>query len=515
MTAPRDRVAIVGAGIGGLAAATTLASAGMAVTVLEKEAAPGGKIRQIAFGNIGIDAGPTVFTMRWIFDEIAAAAGTVLDDLVTLRPATVLARHAWDDTGYLDLFADRDASAEAIRDFAGSREADGYRKFCEQAEQTYRTLERSFIRSNRPSPMTLVALAGVSGIADLWRISPFETLWAFLGRYFRDIRLRQLFGRYATYCGSSPFLAPATLMLIAHVEQTGVWLVEGGMHRLARAFAGLARSKSATILCNTNVAAIEADGDGVIGVRLDSGETIPAGTVIANADISALSSGRFGKAVGRAVPSVPFENRSLSAITVNSIADTGGFPLARHTVFFSGDYEAEFDALFGAGAIPQEPTIYVCAQDRDDTGARPGSGAERIFCLVNAPADGDRCLYGRREREKCESNLYRRLERCGLTLRTDPARTAITTPLEFHRLFPGTGGGLYGRASHGWSASFQRPTARTKIPGLYLAGGSVHPGAGVPMAALSGKMAAEAVLKDCGSMRRSSATATDGGMPTH
>ena len=511
MTARSAHVAVIGAGMGGLAAASLLASTGMPVTVLEKEPAPGGKMREVAVGDVRIDAGPTVFTMRWVFDEIAAAAGAELDDLVTLRPASVLARHVWEDSDYLDLFADVEASAGAIRDWAGNREADGYRRFCERAKQTYRALEQSFIRSAHPSPVSLIARAGLLGAADLWRIAPFETLWRALGTYFRDPRLRQLFARYATYCGSSPFEAPATLMLIAHVEQSGVWLVEGGMHRLARAFAGLARKNGATFRYNANVAAIELDSDGVTGIRLDGGETIRASAVICNADVAALAAGRLGNDVSRTVTALPVRDRSLSAVAVNAVADAGSFPLARHTVFFSDDYEAEFGALFGARDLPDDPTVYVCAQDRDDTGGRVSTGNERLFLLINAPADGDLRTYDSAMRKRCAAHLLRRLDLSGMSLDTDRRRTVVTTPADYHRLFPGTGGALYGRASHGWSASFQRPTARTKIPRLYLAGGSTHPGAGVPMAALSGKLAVDAMFKDCVSTRRSSRTAISGG----
>ena len=514
LTAGLPHVTVIGAGIGGLAAAALLAAGGTPVTVLEKEAGPGGKMREIACGGLRIDAGPTVLTMRWVFDEIAAEAGAELDDLVTLRPARVLARHVWEDSECLDLFADAEASAEAIAEWAGRGEADGFRKFCARAGDTYRTLERSFIRSARPSPMSLVARAGLSGAVDLWRIAPFETLWRALGGYFRDPRLRQLFARYATYCGSSPFAAPATLMLIAHVEQSGVWLVEGGMYRLARAFAGLAEANGAALRYGANVAAIETDSDGATGVRLDSGETVRAAAVVVNADIAALAAGRFGKPASRAVSRVPAGERSLSAVTVNAVADPGTFPLARHTVFFSDDYEAEFKTLFGAGAVPDDPTVYVCAQDRDDAGGGAAAGDERLLLLANAPADGDRRSYDPSVRQRCEALLRGRLERSGLTLEMDRRRKVVTTPAEFHRLFPGTGGALYGRASHGWNASFQRPAARTKIPGLYLAGGSAHPGAGVPMAALSGRMAADAIAKDCASTRRSRRTAIAGGMST-
>ncbi len=502
LAAGSPHIAVIGAGIGGLAAASLLSSAGSRVTVLEKEPTPGGKMREIAFDDIRIDAGPTVFTMRWVFDEIAAAAGAELNDLVTLRPASVLARHVWEDSARLDLFADVEASAQAIREWAGAREASGYLKFCDRARDTYRTLEHSFIRSARPSPASLVARSGLSGAVDLWRIAPFRSLWGALGDYFPDPRLRQLFGRYATYCGSSPFEAPATLMLIAHVEQAGVWLVEGGMHSLAQAFAGLADRNGATLRYNANVAAIEVDSDGVRGVQLDTGESIMASAVVANADIAAVAAGQLGPAVSRAVSPIPATSRSLSAVTVNTVAAAGSFPLARHTVFFSNDYPAEFNSLFKMGAVPDDPTVYICAQDRDDSGTRKSTGDERLFLLINAPANGDSRTWNSSVRKRCEAHLFHRLEKSGLHLETDPRRTEVTTPAEFHRLFPGTGGALYGRANHGWKASFQRPTARTRVPGLYLVGGSVHPGAGVPMAALSGKMAADAILKDCVSIRR-------------
>ena len=223
------RVIVVGAGIAGLVAALELARQGVAVTVVEKAAAPGGKMREVQIGAVRLDAGPTVFTMRWVFEEIFAAAGASLGSVLALTPAEVLARHAWNGGQCLDLFADIDRTAVAIGKFADAAEARGYRQFCARAKQIYETLEQPFLRSARPSAFALLNRAGLRGIGDLWRISPFNTLWSALGEYFRDPRLRQLFGRYATYCGSSPFLAPATLMLVAHVEREGV-LAGGRRH---------------------------------------------------------------------------------------------------------------------------------------------------------------------------------------------------------------------------------------------------------------------------------------------
>jgi 1-hydroxycarotenoid 3,4-desaturase len=202
------------------------------------------------------------------------------------------------------------------------------------------------------------------------------------------------------------------------------------------------------------------------------------------------------------VPPVPPAIRSLSAVTWNLVAETRGFPLLRHTVFFSQDYPDEFDAIFRRTRLPNEPTVYLCAHDRDDRDGAAPEGPERLLCLVNAPAAGDSHPFDPAEIERCETRTFTLLERCGLAVARESASRLVTTPADFHRLFPATGGALYGQASHGWRASFSRPGTRSRVPGLYLAGGSVHPGAGVPMAALSGRLAATAVLSDLTSTSR-------------
>jgi 1-hydroxycarotenoid 3,4-desaturase len=342
-------------------------------------------------------------------------------------------------------------------------------------------------------------------------------MWSALSRYFHDPRLRQLFGRYATYCGSSPFKAPATLMLIAHVEREGVWSIEGGMQELARALAGSAEHAGATIRYNADVAEVLATAGRISGVRLASGERIDARAVIMNADVAAIAGGAFGDPVRHAAAAIPPRARSLSAMTWSVVAKADGFPLHRHNVFFSRDYAAEFDDIFGRDSLPREPTVYVCAQDRGNDGGA-GAAADRLLVLVNAPANGDRHDYGAAEVEQCAQRTFEMLERCGLRIRRRPETTTVTTPADFNRLFPATGGALYGRSSHGWTASFQRAGVRTKIPGLYLAGGSAHPGPGVPMAALSGRAAAACLMADLiadlGSTSPSRTTAMRGGMST-
>jgi 1-hydroxycarotenoid 3,4-desaturase len=508
-----DHVAVVGAGAGGLAAALVLSARGARVTVFERAAAGGGKIRQATVGGMAIDSGPTVFTLRGVFEELFETAGESLSDHLVLRRAATLARHEWRGGARLDLFADIDRSADAIGDFAGAREAAGFRAFCAAAGRTFRTLDRSFMRRPAPDMIGLISGAGVSGLADLWRIKPFQTYWGALGGYFRDPRLRQLFGRYATYCGSSPLLSPATLMLVAHVEQEGVWLVEGGMQRVAAALQTVAAARGAIFRFDTEVAEILTRAGRVCGVRLASGETIEADAAIVNADASAVGRGVFGRAVAPAVAPVEAARRSLSAATFAFTARIRGFPLIRHTVFFSDDYAAEFDALLRRGEIPQDATLYVCAQDRDDRDEARDDSPERLLCLVNAPATGDRKVFADSEIRAIAARITARLSAAGCEV--EPASDMIaTTPDRFNALFPGTGGALYGRASHGWQDSFRRPGVRTRIPGLYLAGGSAHPGPGVPMAVLSGRMSAECCLKDLASIAPSRATATPGGIST-
>lgn len=509
------RVVVVGSGIGGLVAALRLACSGFSVLVCERAATAGGKLREIRVEGRGIDSGPTVLTLRDVFDGIFADAGGSFADAVPLEPLDVLARHAWTGGQQLDLFTDPARSADAIGAFAGPAEARGYLDFCERAGAMFRTLDGPFIRSSRPSLPGLLLRVGPRRIGALAGISPFTTLARALEAHFADPRLRQLFGRYATYCGSSPFLAPATLMLVADVESRGVSVIEGGMYRLVEAMVGLAEGLGVAFRYGAEVTDIPVRGGAAAGIGLAGGEVAEADAVVVNADTSAFGAMLLGQDVARAAPRTRPEERSLSALTWSLVGEPEGCGLLRHTVFFSDDYAAEFDQI-RRGRAPSDPTVYVCAQDRGEAGegslGPERAAGERLFMIVNAPANGDSVTYDAAETSSCERRTFHRLERCGLTVRARPGSSVATTPTDFARLFPGTGGALYGPASHGWMTSFRRPGSRTRIAGLYAAGGSTHPGPGVPMAALSGTLAAASVAEDLASTSLSRRAATRGGM---
>ena len=513
------KVVIVGAGIGGLAAALRLAAAGVCVTVVEAAARPGGKMRTVPTVAGPADAGPTVLTLREVFAELFAAAGEAIEDHVRLIPLEVLARHYWSDGTVLDLHADHEASAAGVRAVFGPRAEAEFRAFHGRAARLLAAFDAPMMQAAAPSQGELALRVAREPrlIADM---APWATLGAMLRASFSEPRLAQLFGRYATYVGGAPDDAPALLSLIAAVEMQGVWAVEGGMHALARAVEALARSRGASMRYGEAVLRIEMQGGRVAGVQTAGGR-IAADAVLFNGDPRAIAVGLLGEGVRRAVPRAAVEPRSLSAFVHAFAAVPRGVDLAYHTVFFGDDPRAEFAAL-REGRRPRDATLYLCAQDRAlagtagtaATGAAGAAGAaERFEIILNGPPTGDRAET-ELEIAECQTQVFNRLGTFGLSFLPRPQRESLTTPEGFAHLFPGSRGSLYGLSPRGFMAGLKRPRARTAVAGLYLCGGGAHPGAGVPMATLSARHAAGAILSDLGLPLTSRRTAMRGGMST-
>ncbi|MEL7345448.1 MAG: 1-hydroxycarotenoid 3,4-desaturase CrtD [Pseudomonadota bacterium] len=505
MARTEDSILVIGAGLGGMATAIRLAAAGHAVQLFEAADAPGGKMRQLPSLAGPVDAGPTVLTMKPVFDALFAEAGARLEDRVDLVPLPELARHFWADGSQLDLYPDADASTEAIADFAGRREADAFAAFNKRASRLFEAFDAPMMQAAEPSMAKLMrtVLAEPRLLADM---APGRSLAGILKGAFRDPRLRQLFGRYATYVGGHPGQTPALLSLIWRAEAKGVWAVKGGMHGLAVAMASLARDLGVVIRYRAPVGRIEMQGGKVAGLQLETGERVSGRAVVFNGDPRALRQGLLGGGVTHAVPEAGVDKRSLSARVWTFAATPTGPDLAYHNVFFGADPATEFGPI-ARGAMPNDPTHYICAQDR----IGPVDGLERFQIIINAaPQEHDKP----EELERCRTQTFQSLERFGLRFSPEPDKDTVTGPGGFHKLFPASTGSLYGLSPHGAMAAMKRPRARTTIPGLYLAGGGAHPGAGIAMVTLSGAHAAAVMSADLALPSKSRPTAMRGGMST-
>lgn len=502
----QPRAVVIGAGMGGLAAAIRLAAGGCRVTVVESADTAGGKARARATDAGPAAMGPTVLTLRSEVDALFALCGTTTEAEVQITRLPRLARHWWPGSGPLDLYPDAEANIDAIRAFAGDREAQGFARFDAAARALYDAFEHPVMRAAKPD---LPAIAGAAlRQPKLWpALLPGMTLDRWLKQFFHDPRLRQLFGRYATYVGGRPANTPAVLSLVWQAEAQGVWAVTDGIHALAQALARAAETLGVRFHYATKARRITRQSGRVSLVETDQGHH-PADIVVFNGDPRALTDGHLGDAARTALK--PPGKPSLSA-WVWSFAATPEGPRAKdllhHNLFFTADPKAEFGPI-GAGKMPENPTLYLNAQDRE-LGTTPPT--ERFQIILNAPAnrpdhpDEDRT---------CHDRTFPALGKMGLTFSPPPGPEALTRPKDLAQRFPASLGAIYGASPEGALAAFTRPVARTSLPGLYLAGGGVHPGAGVPMALLSGRQAALQALQDLTSPSPSGRTAMPGGTST-
>lgn len=496
---------IIGAGIGGLAAALRLAVAGVKPIVLERSETVGGKAHQVSVigpddqgseRSYMVSSGPTVMTMIPVFEELFQLAGAKLSERLKLTRAETLARHFWADGSMFDLPANWEEAVEAVRAFAGDQEADGFVRYHRYTETIYESVKDIFIYAPKPTPLEMIRRLGVSMLPRLIRADIHRVMWSSLQRYFKDDRLKQLFGRYATYAGNNPFMTPATFNLIASVEQRGVWRVEGGISALAEAMRELIVQLGGEVIVGAEVSEIQMSSGQVSGVRLTDGRAFSSEIVIFNGDTQAITGGHLGDSVKNAVPAYHPNERSLSALTCCAVINATEAPLLHHNVWFSDDYHREFKEL-EEGRLPSDPTIYLCAQDRADDADVSSAHSlrhERIFSLINAPAKADVSPLSSEEITQCQTTVTQRLKTYGLSL--SPSASAWMSPQEWSHRCPHSGGAIYGMASRRWNSTLKRAGAKSRVRGLYLAGGSTHPGAGVPMAAISGKIAANQVIND-------------------
>ncbi len=489
-------VVIVGAGIGGLTAAARLAGGGLRVAVYEQNERVGGKLNLVEAGGYRFDTGPSLLTMPQVLRDHFAAMGKRLADYLTLTPVEPICRYRWPDGSTLDASADADRMAAAIDALCG--EGEGYRRFLAYSKGIYERTAEVFIYGDLTPRNVLTALRRRP--LDPLQIDAFSTVHRSVSRFFRDPRLRQLFDRYATYNGSDPYRAPATLNVIPYVEYGfGAWYVQGGMYRIAEALARLAEEEGACITTSTAVQRIVVEGGRAVGVELVSGELVRARAVLTNADVLHSYSKLLAPADRPRYP-----DQRLAAIEpscsgfVVLLGVRGNYPqLSHHNIFFSPDYRAEFADLFGRKQPSMQPTIYVTATSKADPTQAP-AGSENIFILVNAPyltarTGGD---WWARHKDRYREIILARLANFGLDFHAGLEYEQVITPSDLAEHYGAWRGAIYGLSSNSRFAAFARPPLRASIGGLYFAGGSTHPGGGIPLVTLSGTAAARLIALD-------------------
>jgi phytoene desaturase len=455
------------------------------VTVCEQAEQVGGKLGVLDQQGFRFDTGPSLITLPQVFRELFDATGDPLDDVLTLRQVEPIAHYRFADGTELDSSADPDTFYGNLDDALGGTAADDWRRFLRRSERIWHATHQPFLESPLHGLRSLVAQSWK--VRDAATIAPGRSLRSLGRQYLHDPRLRMFLDRYATYNGSDPRKAPAALAVIPYVEQAfGAWYVEGGLHLLGRAIADRAADLGARLVLGARVTTIETAGGRASGVLLEDGTRLPADVVVANADASTVY-GRLladSRATRGAQRRLRRTTPSFSGVVLllGLRGRTAG--LRHHTVLFPQDHDAEFDAVFG-GRVADDPTVYISAPP--DPALAP-AGDESWFVLVNAARHGD--VDWDAEGPAYGQHVLDLMAQRGLDVRDRIAYQHVRTPADLERETGSPGGAIYGSSSNGAMAAFLRPANRSPVPGLFLVGGSSHPGGGLPLVTLSARIVA-------------------------
>jgi phytoene desaturase len=487
-TAPHDthrHVVVVGGGVGGLAAAIRLRAAGHGVTVCERNDVVGGKLATLVRDGYRFDLGPSLVTLPHLFDDVFRTAGTSLADqveMVRLDPQFV---YHWPDGSSLVVPDGADDTAAAFEQFAPGAGAQ-WRAFDARGRRIWDVADRTFFAGPMANPWALAKR--MRSPFDLTAIDPLRTLHSAAGSFFDDQRLVQWAGRYATYSGSSPFAAPATLGCIPHIEaRYGCWYPMGGLDAIRAAFERVARDVGVEIRTGTEVTCVTTSSDGTVsGVQLADETTLVADIVVANVDAEHLYRDLLADAP--ALQRVQRATRSTSGFVLCAGVRDRTPGIRHHNVWFSDSYRAEYDDL-DAGRLADDPTIYACVSSVTDASQAP-DGCENWFLLVNTPPDVavDADAYS--------DLVLDRLAARGVDLRNRLEFRSTMTPADIASRYRSPGGAIYGTSSNGKRAAFVRPANRGARPGLYLVGGSSHPGGGLPLVTTSARIVSDMIADD-------------------
>ncbi|MDJ0769661.1 MAG: phytoene desaturase family protein [Ilumatobacter sp.] len=477
------KIVIIGAGIGGLATSIRLAAAGHHVVVLERNPMVGGKFATLEEGGFTFDLGPSLLTLPHVFDELFQLAGTTLADEVELVRLDPQFSYRWPNGSTLEIPDDRAARRAALDAFSPGS-GDEWARFAERAERIWEISERTFLAGPMGSAFSL--LSRMRSPLDLARIDGNRTLAKSAKSHFEDPRLQQLVGRYATYSGSSPFKAPATLACIPYVEEAfGCWYVMSGLGRLRDAIERVADGMGVEIRTGVDVGSIVTDGGRVAGVALADGGAEGADVVVANVDAAHLYTDLLPSE--KEAKQLDQVGKSTSGFVVCAAVRGRTEGIAHHNVFFSLHDQQEFRYL-ESGNLPLDYTIYACVSSVTDPSQAPPDH-ENWYLLVNTPPEIGI------DKKIMTAGVLNRLAERGVDLRDRIDFTRTLVPADFEARYRAIGGAIYGTSSNGKRAAFARPNNVGPIDGLYLAGGSSHPGGGLPMVTISARIVADLIAE--------------------
>jgi phytoene desaturase len=484
---------VIGGGLGGLAAGLRLAVAGWRVTICEAGATFGGKMNVWSEKGFRFDTGPSLITMPWVFAELFEAVGHRIEDHLEMHQLRPIAQYSYDDGTRFVHSTEMPEWLETARQL-DKRDVDGFLKFLELGSRLYGVSKDTFLRF---APRDWMRATDPRGLRQM----PLRYAWGnyhqTVAAHFRSPHLQQLFDRYPTYVGSSPYRSPATLAVIPFIEYTfGGWYVKGGLYRLVESLTEIARELKITLLNKAEVTKITVANGQVSGVQLADGTPLKADVVVMNGDASNVPAMILnGSASANHSHPMPPAERSLSGL-VFLLGIRRTLPeLHHHQVYFSANYQREFSQLFDERRFPDDPTVYVNAPSRSDRSLVPGDG-ETLFVMANAPAndtnDWDEEAIGEARRR-----VMMRLHRGGFPeIENDLVAEDVFTPQRISARYLMPGGAIYGTHSHSWRKAFLRPPNKDrKYKGLYFVGGSTHPGGGTPIVLRSAQIAVEMIAK--------------------
>lgn len=492
----KSSVVIIGAGLGGLATAISLASKGYSVTVLEKNEKAGGKMDETFLGEFRFDTGPSLLTMKFVLEDLFRMQGKKLENYLTISPIDPICQYFFASGLKLNAYADIQRMIAELPDSL-KNEKQAIQKYLAYSKKIYDLTADLFLFDSIQNLRHLVNPKAWKTLFNLKSIDPFRTVHEANESFFKSPELIQLFDRYATYNGSDPFQAPATLNIIPHVEYTlGSWYVKGGMYRLSEALVKLALESGVTIQYGTTVQEICIENGAVSGVKIGSTEIIETTCVVSNADVVHTHNNLI-KGYPTLAKKWEQKEPSCSGLVFLWAMNQSYSELSHHNIFFSEDYEQEFQQLFQERKAPDDPTIYLSITSKSDSNHAP-IGKENWFILVNMPWLEDGKENSEEEIHSIRQAIFRRLKRAGFAQVSEQIiEEKILSPSYLRTRTFSNKGSIYGISSNHRNAAFYRQDNKSgQIKGLYFAGGSAHPGGGIPLVILSGMNAARHIEKD-------------------